>query len=143
MTLAPVNLKVLFGIIVVLVILLIWRSLKNLSSAPAYVSSYDWHELLLENGKASPAAHVLLGSYIVMTWFFVYYALLGKMTEGYAGIYVTAWVAPAVARLIFNPRGAPELADDRGRRDKQQDKRDDIQDDRSARQDQRDEGAGK
>ena len=64
----------------------------------------------MENGRASKGAVVLMGSFIATTWFFVYYALVGKMTEGYFGLYAAAWIAPVVARIITNPPTPPRDA---------------------------------
>ena len=86
-----------FALLVVLAALLIWRSLKKFNDAK---NDYDFHDLLMEGGRASKAAHVMMGAFAATTWMFVYYTLLGKMTEGYFGLYAAAWIAPVVARLF-------------------------------------------
>jgi hypothetical protein len=67
-------------------------------------SKIDLEDLLIcDNGKISKAAAVMLGSFVMTTWLMVYLALGGKMTEGYLAIYVGAWIAPTVTRLIVSP----------------------------------------
>jgi hypothetical protein len=46
----------------------------------------------MENGRASKGAVIMLGAFAATTWFFVYYALTGRMTEGYFGLYSAAWI---------------------------------------------------
>lgn len=66
------------------------------------VSAINLEDLLLgEDGKLSKAAAVMMGSFALTTWLMVYLALGGKMTEGYLAIYVGAWIAPTVTRLII------------------------------------------
>lgn len=64
-------------------------------------SQVNLEDLLLgDDGKLSKAASVMLGAFLMTTWLMVYLALNAKMTEGYLAIYVGAWIAPTVTRLI-------------------------------------------
>ncbi len=92
-----------------LLVLIAWRMLHRMQCAAD--NTYDWRDLLMENGKASKPAHVMFGAFVATTWFFVYYAVTGKMTEGYFGIYVAAWIAPVVTRLIVNPANAAQIGE--------------------------------
>lgn len=66
------------------------------------VSDINLEDLLLgDDGKLSKAAAVMMGAFIMTTWLMVYLALGSKMTEGYLAIYVGAWIAPTVTRLII------------------------------------------
>lgn len=105
MTFSPSMMLVIFGLLFLLVALLVWKSLQKLTTQVG--NTYDWHDLLMEHGKASKAAHVMLGAFAVTTWAMVYLTLSDKLTEGYMGLYMTAWVAPVVTRLIAKP--APEV----------------------------------
>lgn len=67
---------------------------------------FDVKDLFMENGKASRGAVVLMGAFAATTWFFVFYAWTGRMTEGYFQAYCIAWVAPIIARLIFPDKPA-------------------------------------
>lgn len=99
--------KVIAGLVLAVIVLLIMRSLT--ARDRKRTSLINLEDLLLgEDGKLSKAAVVLLGAFLFTTWMMAYLTLAGKMTEGYAGIYVAAWVTPAVA-LIFkaNPPAPP------------------------------------
>lgn len=63
-------------------------------------SSFSFDELLTEDGKTSKAACVMFGSFAVTTWLLVFLTVNGKITETYFGAYLTAWVAPAVAKIL-------------------------------------------
>lgn len=93
------TLGLLFALLVVLVLLLLWRLHRD----PAV--SFNLLDLLLENGRVSKAACVMMGAFGVTTWQMVYFTLENRMTEGFLGIYVGAWIAPVVTRLVVN--GAP------------------------------------
>jgi hypothetical protein len=67
-------------------------------------NDFELRDLFMENGRASKGAVIMLGAFAATTWFFVYYALTGRMTEGYFGLYSAAWIIPVVARMIA---GAP------------------------------------
>ena len=96
--------SIVFALLFALAVLLIWRSLKKANDS---ADEYRWQDLLLENGRASKAAHVMMGAFAATTWAFVYITLLGKMDAVLFGVYATAWIAPVVTRLITN---APQPA---------------------------------
>lgn len=60
--------------------------------------------LLGDDGRASKAAFVMFGAFTLSTWVIVYLTLNDKLTEGFFTIYVSAWVAPTVTRLIVGRR---------------------------------------
>lgn len=88
----------LAALIGALVALVIVRGLQRWQFDSA--SRFDIQDLLLENGQASRGAVVMMGAFVVTSWLFVYYTLSGKMTEGYFGLYVGAWVTPVVVRML-------------------------------------------
>lgn len=91
----------MFAILAVAVLAILW-SLERRSRSPS--SSFHFDDLLLdENGRTSKAACVMFGSFVVTTWCIVYLAVNEKLTEGYFGAYLTAWVAPVVANIIKGP----------------------------------------
>ena len=67
-------------------------------------------DLLMENGRVSKAAVVMMGAFSLTSWMMVELTLIGKMAEGYFGLYAAAWIAPVVVKLItqgpttHNPR---------------------------------------
>jgi hypothetical protein len=89
---------VVFGLFAILVVLLIGRTLSRWNAAPD--NDFELRDLFMENGRASKGAVVLMGAFAATTWFFMYYTLTGRMTEGYFGLYAGAWIAPVVARMI-------------------------------------------
>ncbi len=100
MTIDRETFGLIFALLLVLSAILIWKSLRRLTSAPD--NGYDWQDLLMENGRASKAAHVMMGAFFVTTWHFIYYSLTGRMSEGYYGLYSAAWIAPVVLRMFSN-----------------------------------------
>lgn len=68
------------------------------------VSPFKLDDLLLgDDGKASKAAMVMFGSFLVTSWIVIDLALRDKLTEGYFSMYLAGWVAPAVVKLIKGP----------------------------------------
>lgn len=103
-TISATTLRLLLALSFLLLVLVAWRELGRVQRAVG--NGYNWIDLLMEDGKTSKSAHVMLGAFITTTWFFVYYAIAGKMTEAYYAIYAASWIAPVVARLIWNPNTA-------------------------------------
>lgn len=89
---------IMFAILACAVLLILW-SLERRSRSNE--SKFHFDDLLLdENGRTSKPACVMFGSFVVTTWCIVYLAANDKLTEGYFGAYLTAWVAPVVAVII-------------------------------------------
>ena len=105
MTIDPHILTVIFALLGILLLLLIVRTLKRWNADPG--NPIAIRDLFMENGKLSKGACVMMGAFIGTTWFFIYYTLAGKMSEGYFGLYLAAWVTPVVTRLIVNAPSAP------------------------------------
>lgn len=95
MTIEPWQIALIVALLVALAVMV---SLRRMHNDPS--STFDLRDLLMENGRVSKAAAVMMGSFAATTWFFVYYAITGRMTEGYFALYTAAWIAPVVARLI-------------------------------------------
>lgn len=103
-TISATTLRLLLALSFLLLVLVAMRELNHAQKVNG--NGYNWIDLLMEDGRTSKSAHVMLGAFITTTWFFVYYAIAGKMTEGYYAIYAASWIAPVVARLIWNPNAA-------------------------------------
>lgn len=67
------------------------------------LNKLDLYDLVMENGRLSRIAFVMMGSFAVTSWMMVTLTLNGKMTEGIFGLYCTAWIAPIVTRIIKGP----------------------------------------
>lgn len=96
---------IMFAILACAVLGILW-SLERRSRSDK--SHFHFDDLLLDdNGKTSKAACVMFGSFVVTTWCIVFLAVNEKLTEGYFGAYLTAWVAPVVANIIKGPQQQP------------------------------------
>lgn len=85
----------------VLALCIAWMLVAVIRSSRHPDSALKIEDLLLgEDGRMSKAATVMLGSFFLTSWLMVYLTSAGKMTEGYLGIYVAAWIAPTVTVLI-------------------------------------------
>jgi hypothetical protein len=70
-------------------------------------------DLLMENGRVSKAAFVMMGAFSLTSWMMVQLTLIGKMTEGYFGLYSAAWIAPVVVKLITQSSAPAAPKDDK------------------------------
>lgn len=61
---------------------------------------FDMSDLLMENGRLSKLAVVLMGSYMMTSWVIVHLTITDKLTEGYLTVYCTAWVVPTLAKML-------------------------------------------
>jgi hypothetical protein len=101
--------KILAAIALLLLGLTAFRALVKRDKSAA--SKIDLDYLLIDpaTGQISKAAAVMLVALGVTTWMMVYLTMSAKLTEGYFGLYLGAWVAPTVTKLIVGgkPAGAP------------------------------------
>lgn len=90
----------LFAVAALLVLLfVVTRSLILRDRNPRSAINLD--DLLIgDDGKPSKAAAVMYTALGVTSWAIVYLTMTGKLTEIMFGAYLTAWVAPTVARII-------------------------------------------
>lgn len=68
----------------------------------------DLLDLIMEQGRLSRSACILLGAFGTSSWLLVVLTLSGKMTEGYFGLYAGAWIAPTVTKMIVQPSAGQE-----------------------------------
>lgn len=93
-------------LIIFLIMFMLWRRDRDAHSM------INLEDLLIgEDGKLSKAAAIMMGAFAFTTWMMGYLTLMGKMTEGYAAIYVGAWITPTVVKLITGPRPASPPGD--------------------------------
>ena len=64
-------------------------------------------DLLMENGRVSKIAVAFMLVLGVSTWVIVDQQVTGKLTEGMFGLWLTAWVTPLVAKVVFNKTEMP------------------------------------
>jgi len=87
-----------FGL--VLLLLVVW-SIYNAHRDPGL--SFNFFDLLMENGRLSKLSCMALGSWALHTWIMIDLEVSGKMTETYITTYGTIWVAPILLKL-FAPK---------------------------------------
>ncbi len=90
-----------FGLILALILLVILWSLYRFHKGP---KQFDLTDLLMENGRVSKIAVAFMLTLVVTSWMMAYMTLNKTITEGFLGIYIGAWVAPIVARIV---KGTP------------------------------------
>lgn len=96
---------ILIGLLAIIV-LLILRSLEIRSKDKKSQFSFD--DLLVgDDGKASKAAIVMFGSFVLTSWVVIFQTLNKSLSDLTFGAYIAAWVVPAVARIV-KPAQAPD-----------------------------------
>lgn len=96
---------VMIAVMVIIIAALIFSLIKRDRSISSKINLEDL--LIGEDDKVSKAAAVMMGAFAMTTWLMVYLAMSGKMTEGYLAIYVGAWIAPTVTKLIVGQSAPP------------------------------------
>jgi hypothetical protein len=88
----------------VLILATVWLTVAVLRRNRDPLSRINIEDLLLgEDGRVSKAAVVMLGAFMLTSWQMIYFTAAGKMTEGYMGLYMAAWVGPTLAKLFNQP----------------------------------------
>lgn len=85
----------------VLILVSFWRA----HSRPGF--DFNAFDLIMENGRVSKIALAFMLVLAVSTWVIVAQQLAGKLTEGLFGLWLTAWVTPLVAKVVFNKTDVP------------------------------------
>jgi len=89
------------GVAALLVVVSFWRAHRDA------LSQFNAFDLIMENGRVSKIAFSYMLVLMVSTWVIVLMAWRDKLTEGMFGLYLAAWVAPLVAKLVFNKNDMP------------------------------------
>ena len=92
---------VILASVAVIVILLLWRAQRD------QMKAFNVFDLIMENGRVSKIAFSYMVVLAVTTWTEVYLTIQGKMTEGLFLAYGAMWVAPLVAKIVFNKTEPP------------------------------------
>ncbi len=96
------------AVLLLMALLAIVRSL--LSRSRDRTSLIDLDMLLLEWNPVSQRYEMsiirvlALAAFVLTAWMMIYLTMAGKMTEGYLGIFNTAWVFPLVAAIIWGKK---------------------------------------
>jgi hypothetical protein len=92
------KLEVMHAILAIVVLVIgvsIWNAHKSNSTI------FNAFDLLMENGRVSKIAVAFMLVLLVSTWVIVDQQINGKLTEGLFGLWLTAWVTPLVAKVVF------------------------------------------
>jgi len=73
-----------------------WQQHKNGNS------SFNAFDLIMNKGKVDKIALSYMLVLALSSWIMIDLQVNGKMTEGYFGIYIGAWIAPLVSKVVFN-----------------------------------------
>lgn len=84
---------------VVLAVYSFWRAHQR--------TDFDFNafDLLMENGRVSRTATLFVLAGLVSTWVIVNKELNGTLTEGFFGLWLTAWVGPLMMAMVQNKKG--------------------------------------
>lgn len=88
-------LALIFAVIVLMIVLVAWRF-----HVDPQRKDFDLTDLLMENHRLSKISLVMLGAFLVTSWTVIYMVMNKTMTEGFMAIYVGAWIAPIVSRIL-------------------------------------------
>lgn len=71
---------------------------------------FNAFDLIMENDRVSRKAVLVMGAFAASTWIVIRLTLDGKLTEGYFGAYMAAWVAPMIAGMFATNMPPPPPA---------------------------------
>lgn len=89
------------AILAIVVLSLLW-SFYRLSRNPDV--DFNLLDVLMENGRASRIAFVVMGSFTLHSWIMLDLELNSEMTEGYLTIYGATWIAPLLTKLFVGTK---------------------------------------
>lgn len=81
----------------------IWNAHKSQSTI------FNAFDLLMENGRVSKIAVAFMLVLLVSTWVIVDQQISAKLSEGMFGLWLTAWVTPLVAKVVFAKTDPPGM----------------------------------
>lgn len=94
-----------------LILFIVWCFIAARNINARTDNTFEILDLFMENGRISKAAVVMMGAFVLTTWMMVTLTLKDKLTEGYLGIYVAAWITPVVVRLITGTPSNPNKSE--------------------------------
>jgi len=88
----PMHVILAFGVLIML--FSFWTTHKNKSN------SFNAFDLIMHEGRVDKIAVSYMLVLILSSWIMVDLQVNAKMTEGYLGIYVGAWIVPLVSKVV-------------------------------------------
>lgn len=89
---------IMVGILGIVILIILWSLERRNKNSRSKINLDDL--LIGDDGRASKAAFVMHGSFVVTSWVIIYQALNKSLSDLTFAAYVGAWVVPAVAKLI-------------------------------------------
>lgn len=89
---------VMLAILGVVILIILWSLERRNKDKKSKINLDDL--LVGDDGKASKAAFVMHGSFVLTSWVVIYQTLNKTLTDMTFGLYVASWVAPTVTKLI-------------------------------------------
>ncbi len=81
---------------VLLMLVSLWRAHKT----PGF--NFCLFDLIMNKGRVDKIALSYMIVLALSSWIMIDLQVNSKMTEGYFGIYIAAWIAPLVSKVVFN-----------------------------------------
>lgn len=89
---------VMLGILGIVILIILWLLERRNKDKKSKINLDDL--LVGDDGRASKAAFVMFGSFVVTSWVIIFQMLNKTLTDLTFAAYLTAWVVPAVAKLL-------------------------------------------
>jgi len=81
----------------------IWRAHKRADIV------FDFFDLIMVNGKVDKIAVAFMLVLGVSTWVIIDQQIKGRLSGEMFGLWLTAWVAPLVAKVVFGKNEVPSI----------------------------------
>lgn len=84
-----------------LLVVSFWRAHRS------SLAQFNMFDLIVANGRVDKIALAFMVAFGVTTWIVIYLTVRDKMTEGMFLAYGGMWVAPLVAKVVFDKNEIP------------------------------------
>ena len=89
--------------LLIVALVIAWSFYRAHKSDKGVFLQFNLLDLLLENGRVSRIACAFMATLVVTSWVVIKLTIENKLTDVIFGAYLTAWVAPIVAKLFSPP----------------------------------------
>ena len=97
--------------LLIMALVIAWSFYRAHRSDTGIFAKFNLLDLLMENGRVSRIAFAFMATLVVTSWVIIRLTISGKLTDVIFGAYLTAWVAPIVAKMFSNQQPAvPQAA---------------------------------
>ena len=89
--------------LLIVALVIAWSFYKAHKNEEGRFAAFNLLDLLLENGRVSRIACAFMATLVVTSWVVIKLTIENKLTDVIFGAYLTAWVAPIIAKLFSGP----------------------------------------